>query len=109
MFGFIIGTACLVGLVKLARGGCGSGYGYGSCGGGGGWQGRHGRWGRGRSGGGGWGDGFMLRGISSRLDATPGQEKVLAEALKNIRASFEKIRDEKDQARKDVATAFKGE
>ena len=31
MFGFLIGTACLIGLIKVLRGG--RGYGYGGCGG----------------------------------------------------------------------------
>jgi hypothetical protein len=46
MLGFIIGTACLIGLIKVARGGCGGGY----FGGWGGWGGRgfRGGWGGGR-------------------------------------------------------------
>jgi len=98
MFGFIFGAACLIGLVKLARrGGCGGGYGsYGG----------HGHWGRGR---GGYGQSWMLRGLSYRIGATPGQEKVIGEAFENIRNAFSKIHDEKDKARRDVATAFKQE
>jgi heavy-metal resistance protein len=99
MFGFIFGTACLIGLVKLARrGGCGGGYGY---------YGGHGHWGRGFRGGG--PQSWMLRGLSYRIGATPGQEKVIAEAFENIRTAFSKIHDEKDKARRDVATAFKQE
>lgn len=98
MFGFIFGTACLIGLVKLARrGGCGGGY-YGG----------HGHWGRGFRGGGG-PQSWMLRGLSYRIGATPGQEKVIGEAFENIRNAFSKIHDEKDKARRDVATAFKQE
>jgi len=98
MFGFIFGTACLIGLVKVARrGGCGGGYGY---------YGGHGHWGRGR---GGYGQSWMLRGLSYRIGATPGQEKVIGEAFENIRNAFSKIHDEKDKARRDVATAFKQE
>ncbi|HVE83593.1 MAG TPA: hypothetical protein VND93_12120 [Myxococcales bacterium] len=100
MFGFIFGTACLIGLIKVARrGGCGGGY-----------DGGHGHWGHGfRGGGGGWGQSWMLRGISYRIGATPGQEKVIGEAFENIRNVFAKAKEEKEKARKDVATAFKGE
>ncbi|HEY8208337.1 MAG TPA: periplasmic heavy metal sensor [Myxococcaceae bacterium] len=97
MFGFIVGTACLIGLIKVARGGCGGGD-----------YGRHG-WGRGFRGGWGGGQSWMLRGLSYRIGATPGQEKVLGEAFENIRNAFSKIHDEKEKARKDFATAFKGE
>jgi hypothetical protein len=101
MFGFIVGTACLIGLIKVVRGGCGHG----------GWG---GRWGRGWGGwgghrGGGWGQSWMLRGLFSRLDTTPGQEKVISEAVDNIRNAFAKLGDEKEKIRRDVATAFKGE
>ena len=101
MFGFIVGTACLIGLIKVVRGGCGYG----------GWG--HGRWGRHGWGGwgghrGGWGQSWMLRGLFSRLDATPGQEKVIGEAVDNIRSAFSKLGDEKEKTRRDVATAFKG-
>src|SRR5437773_11173254 len=108
MFGFLIGTACLIGLIKVLRGGCGygrygacGGYGpgarnsFGSCGYGGGyggpWQGR-GRWGgwggfRGHDehGYGGFGEGFFLRALLEQLDATPGQEKVIVNAVHEIR------------------------
>lgn len=100
MFGFIVGTACLIGLIKVVRGSCGYG----------GWG--HGRWGRhgwGGHRGGGWGQSWMLRGLFSRLDATPGQEKVIGEAVDNIRSAFSKLGDEKEKIRRDVATAFKGD
>src|SRR5262245_60331750 len=96
MFGFIFGTACLIGLCKVARGGCGH-FGH-----------RHGRWGHGGGGRWGWGREWMLNGISERLNATPGQEKVIGEAVDNIRAAFEKLHDEKEKARRDVAAAFRG-
>jgi hypothetical protein len=50
----------------------------------------------------------MLRGLFSRLDTTPGQEKVIGEAVDNLRAAFSKLGDEKEKIRRDVATAFKG-
>jgi hypothetical protein len=55
MIGFIIGTACLIGLIKVlrhGRGGCGYGGRCGRGGCGGGWGGRYGHEGRG-----GWGGG----------------------------------------------------
>ncbi|HSQ62386.1 MAG TPA: Spy/CpxP family protein refolding chaperone [Polyangiaceae bacterium] len=103
MLGFVFGTVCLVALVKVLRhghhgwhyahgygGGCGPSYG--------GWGGHHhgpgpgfgrgfGRWGRG-----GFGDGFLMRGLFSRLETTPGQEKV-------IRSAFEKVRETMREAR----------
>jgi Spy/CpxP family protein refolding chaperone len=108
MLGFIIGTVCLIALVKVARRGhhhgwrfahgCGHGrHGYG----GGGWGGHdhHGGgrhwgppWARGGFGGGGFGEGFMLRGLFSRLETTPGQERVIKDA-------FQKVRDAAREAR----------
>lgn len=100
MFGFIIGTVCLIGLIKVARGGCGYGGGFFG-------HGHHG-WGRGWRRGG-WGQGWMLRGISYRIGATPGQEKVIGEAFENLRNAFSKLHEEKDKARRDLASAFKAE
>jgi len=123
MFGILFGTACLIGLfVMLKRGrhahgwggGCGRGHGYG-----------HGRWGRGR----GWrgrdydevggegGDwhgkrGFeraFLRHVFERLDTTPGQEKVIIEAVNEITESLKSARSEVGQSRSDVARAVSSE
>lgn len=96
MFGFLIGTACLVGLFKVARHAR-----YGHWGHHGGWHGRHGggRWG----GRGSW----MLRGLFQRLDTTPGQEKVIQEAFEAMRATGMKFREEGEKVRKDVANAFR--
>ena len=107
MLGFIFGTVCLVALVKVLRhghgcgggwrwahGGCGH-HGYGG-GGFGGWHGHHG--GRGGFGppwarwGGHGGGGFAERFLFSRLETTPGQEKV-------IRDAFQKVRDTMREAR----------
>jgi len=85
MFGFLIGTACLVGLFKVAHGGC--------CG-----RGRY----RGS-----WGHGWMLRAIFRRLDTTPGQEKVILEGVERMQGVAEKLRGEGAQLRKDVAQAFR--
>ena len=106
MLGFIFGTVCLVALIKVMRhghghhgwryahgGGCG-GHGYG------GWHGHHGgrgfggppwaRWG----GGGGFGEGFMMRGLFSRLETTPGQEKVIKDAFQKVRETVKEARGE---------------
>jgi Spy/CpxP family protein refolding chaperone len=103
MFGFLIGTACLIGLIKVVRHGGGWGYGYGGCG--------H-RGARG-FGGGRWGVGFgprwMLRRLFQRLETTPGQEKVIFEAIDDVRDAAGKFRDESRQARQDIGGALRGE
>lgn len=119
MFGFLIGTACLIGLIKVLRGGYRRGYGYGggcgssggSCGGGGwGHRGHHdgergGGWGER----GGWRDGgaFWLRALFERLDTSPGQEKVIREAIDELRRNASELRDEGKHTRADVAKAVK--
>jgi uncharacterized membrane protein len=83
MIGFLIGTACLIGLVKMMCHGpcngrwhpCARGM---SCG----WRDHDGHGGR-------WGCGgmqrWMLRGLFERLDTTPGQEKVILRAVEGLR------------------------
>jgi len=124
MLGILIGTVCLIGLIKTLRwgrhrhawghgygGGCGSAYG-GGCGSG---YGRH-RWGGGWGGhrdhdhgdGGGWGGpGVMLRGLCRRLDATPGQEKVIVQAIEELREAARQQRGEIRSSRADVARAMR--
>lgn len=110
MLGFVIGTACLIGLLAtLRRGGA-----YGACGGrfghhGGSWGHHHGgRWGRG--GWGGWG-GYrggrrqMLSFLLERLDTTAAQEKVITAALDELREAAESHRGELRRTRADVAAA----
>ncbi len=118
MLGFIFGTVCLVALVKVLRhghgcgswryahggGGCGH-HGWGGHGGFGGWRGHHhGGPGRGFGGFGGWGERFLF----SRLETTPGQEKV-------IRDAFQKERDTMREARAEwrdtgeITTLLRGE
>ena len=111
MCGFVIGTACLIGLlVTLARGraGCGGGAWAGGGGGCGSWSGR-GRWG-------GWhGDGdhhrsgerWFLRGLFERLDTSPGQEKVILEAVSEVRQAGAAARGEVNRTRADVAKAVR--
>jgi Heavy-metal resistance len=89
MFGFFIGTACLVGLFAVAR------------------QGRHHR----HFGHGGWrrgfGGHFILRRALQRLDTTPGQEKVIREALHDLREEAYDLRREVQSTRADLAQALR--
>jgi Spy/CpxP family protein refolding chaperone len=120
MLGFLIGTACLIGLIKVLRGGWRRGYGYrgwsgGSCGGGscgGGWGRRHG----GHDQDEGWGGNrhdwdrsgpFWLRGLFERLRTSPAQEKVIREAIDEARRSAAELRDEGRHTRDDVARAVR--
>lgn len=118
MLGFIIGTACLIGLIKvLRRGRRGYGYGYGGgCGGGGRFRGYRDHEGGGhheggyrRGGWGGWGGGpgFFFRAIVEQLDATPEQEKVIAAAFREVRDEAAKHREEARRSRADLAKAMR--
>jgi hypothetical protein len=147
MLGFIVGTACLIGVIKLIRGrrhgyyGHGYGHGYGrgcgytshhggadcgpgarGCGPGGGWRRHQGppweRYDRGDSGERGeWGEPIerddrgpvLLRGLFERLQTTPGQERVIAEALRELRSAFKKATEEKAKGAKQVAEALRGD
>ena len=92
MFGFVFGTLCLIGLVRLIT---------------------RRRWGRYYGHGRGYGRGFGPRGalnvVLARLDTGPGQEKVISEAFSEFidraRASGREVRD----TRRDVAQAVRGE
>jgi Spy/CpxP family protein refolding chaperone len=89
MFGFLVGTVSLIALVKVLRGG--------------------GRWGHHA---GGYGQGrrrWMLRFISERLGATPGQEKVIQEVIDEVEAKGRAVREEISQLRTNVAKAMRGE
>jgi Heavy-metal resistance len=134
MIGFLVGTACLLGLIGVVRGGrsCGGrdgrygqGYGGGSCGDSGGW-GRGGRGRRGGRGGRGWGgppwarggegqDGggfgptFLLRALFQRLDTTPGQEKVIKAAVEDLQTKARAAKDEAKTARGEIAKAMRSE
>lgn len=100
MLGILFGTACLIGLFKVARMGRGYGWRHHGCGGGmgygHGWGGHH-HGGRGRWGGGdgfGFGRNMFLRGLFERLDTTPGQEKVIAAALEDVWSTMRQARGE---------------
>src|SRR5580658_9733855 len=113
MLGFLFGTACLIGLFKVARGSC---YGYGGqgrCGGAFGgpfggprerWVGRHGGFGSR-----GFGARFFLRSVFERLETTPGQEKVIVQAADELRGTFGKAREQFRETRNDFARVFRGE
>jgi Spy/CpxP family protein refolding chaperone len=132
MLGFILGTACLIGFIATARagrcgrrgwhGGCGphawhgggGGCADGGCGHGHGWGGHHrGPFGHGPGFGGRgfWQAGgpraFFLRTLFERLDATPGQEKVILAAIEELRAAAAAHHGELEQSRKDLAKAIK--
>jgi hypothetical protein len=117
MLGFLIGTACLIGLIKTlrwGRRGYGGGCGYGRHGGG---FGRHHGWGgydQGAGwGGGGWGGGdwggpsMMLRALFQRLETTPGQEKVIVSAFEELREAGRTARGEARASRADIAKAVR--
>lgn len=98
MLGFIIGTVCLIGLVKVLRRG----------------RGWHGRWGHGAYGRryGGMESGgprrWFLRSILERLDTTPGQERAIVAAIDELRDNRKLVRDETEQTRADLARVVTG-
>ncbi|MET0343204.1 MAG: periplasmic heavy metal sensor [Polyangiales bacterium] len=110
MFGFIIGTLCLVGLFATLRarrhGGYGyAGYGCGRAGYGGfghddeePWEPRHHRRRSGRRG--------ALRALFARLDTTPGQEKAIVGLLDQARGIARDKRGELRDARRELSAVF---
>jgi hypothetical protein len=111
MLGFLIGTVCLIGLVKVARG---HRYGRGGCGGGPwGWHGYgHGTQDEGRGGWGrhgGFGKRFFLRSLFERLDTTPGQEKVIVAAAEELTGLLGKAKGEFKGTREDFARVIRGD
>jgi Spy/CpxP family protein refolding chaperone len=106
MFGFIIGTVCLVGLIKVLR------HRHGWGGRDGGWHHHgHGHGYGGESATGGFGGGrrrWWLRSIFERLDTTPGQEKAILAALDELRDNRRVVRGEMDLTRADLARAVAG-
>jgi Heavy-metal resistance len=104
MLGFLVGAVCLYFLVRTMRGGWAYAHGPGPWGRGwgGGWHGgwrEHGRpGGRGR-----------LRWLFERIDTSPGQEKVIAEAADALRGTMHGWHDDADRMRSDVARSIRGE
>jgi hypothetical protein len=103
MFGFLFGTACLVGLFwvfKRGHHGGACGYGYGRR--------HHGRW----HGDGSWAgerSSWMLRWIYERLDTTPGQEKVIRSAVEEVMDKAREAKQTIKDSRGDVARAFRAD
>lgn len=98
MFGFFAAAVGAYAVFRVARY---RGYRFG-----GRWG--HGGWGPGGRGGG-WGRRWVLRGISERLDATPGQEKVIAEVMETLSGFGSAFREELEKARDEAARAVQGE
>lgn len=123
MLGFLFGSACLLGLAGVARHGCG---GYVHAGGpcGEGWRARHGGcggghagWHRHHAGGqghGGWRERWgsprtLLRSVFERLETSPGQEKVILDAVEKVRGAAEAFRGELGNIRSELSRAVRGE
>jgi Spy/CpxP family protein refolding chaperone len=95
MFGFLFGTACLLGLTAtVARGH----HHHHRCGHGGHGHGFRGRRGR-----------FFLNHLLDRLDTTPGQEKVIREAVDTLVDQLHEGKREFRGTRGDVANAIRAE
>lgn len=101
MFGFFFGAACLIGLAAVARHGhhghhrgCGGRFGH-----------HFGHHGFGRHG---FGRGFLLRRMMDRLETTPGQEKVIRDALHDLQDEAWNLRGEARGSRRDIAQALRG-
>ncbi len=137
MLGFVIGSVCLIGLVRLLRHrhGCGGGFrghhrghrwsrgGHGGCGGGCGGGSRFDPRDRSRGfdsvfddderdeGGfdGGRGGVVFLRSLFTRLETTPGQERVIVDALKELKASFQKSDAAHRKSARDLGDALQGD
>lgn len=114
MFGFFVGTVCLIALFVVLKRGRRWGHG-GRCGHGyGGWHGHHGHHGWGPPGahegderprpGGRWSR-YGLRWLFERLDTTPGQEKVISEAAEEVFTAVRAARGEVGDTRKDLGRA----
>lgn len=106
MIGFLIGTACLIGLAKVLR--CrrfAHGGGCGGCHGGRGWY-VHGSMRPAR--GWGFGRGALVRHLFERLDTTPGQEKAIVAALEQLQTAMQKLRPA-SKGFSDLASALRAE
>jgi len=110
MFGCFFGALCLIGLIAMLRrhhhcGRWGGRGGPGPWGGGpGGWD-DDGPWGGGR---GGFFRSRILRQLSMRLRATPGQEKVIAQAADEVLEAGRAAHQAMRASKKDLADVFSG-
>ena len=86
MLGFFVGTACLIGLIAVARRGRRY-YGF-----------HHGRRFGGR---------FVMHRVLERLDTTPGQEKVIRDALHGLGEEAWTLRREVKATRSEIASALR--
>lgn len=106
MLGFIIGTACLIALIMVLRSEHrrrgGKGWGCGS-----GWH--HGWHGRCSAGSEGWGRYAFLRSVLTKLETTPGQEKVIRAAVDEFLAAAKTTKDEMWQTKDQLASIFRSE
>lgn len=96
MFGFVVGTLCLVGFVSVYRR-----RGWGRHGFHGYHAGRHGRFGR--------RGGWALYRAFEELDTSPGQEKAIRGALGELKSSFDELRPELRAVRSQVAQTLTAE
>ena len=94
MLGFFIGTACLIGFAALARRGHRQHF-YGHHGWHGGCHGRRGM------------RGHFIHRILGRLETTPGQEKVIREAISDLKEEAWGLRSEVRGTRSEVAQAIR--
>jgi Spy/CpxP family protein refolding chaperone len=94
MFGFLFGTACLLGLTATFAGR--HHHGHHHCGG----RARGFRGGRGR---------FILNRLLDRLDTTPGQEKVIREAVDTLLDEAHDAKRELRGTRADIAQVVRAE
>jgi uncharacterized membrane protein len=105
MFGFVVGSVCLIALFKLhhmRRMAWAHGHGFH-----GSHHGHHHGWGR-FGGRGSWaGPRRGLYHLLEALDATPAQEKVIMAAVEEVRAAAGELRGEFRQSRVDLAQAFR--
>ena len=104
MFGFLLGTACLVGRVWVLRS---EHRRWGSCGGCGRFD--HPRGHDRDSSSRGFGGRMFLRFLFERLDTTPGQEKVIRASVEDLLERVHSARREVEASRKDVARALRAE
>jgi uncharacterized membrane protein len=104
MFGFLFGTACLVGLVWMfrGRGRCWGSHRYGHFG----HRQRHGGFGRGSSF---FAGSFIADEIAAGLEATPSQEKTIREALNEFREAVGRFKDALFDSRRDIAGSVRTE
>jgi Spy/CpxP family protein refolding chaperone len=95
MFGFLFGTACLLGLTATFARGRHEGHHCSRRRRGRGFRSGHGR--------------FLLNRLLERLDTTPGQEKVIREAVETVLEDVHEARGQFRSTRADVAQAIRSE